>query len=91
MPWMSDDDLLRMRAAMEAAIPHLNTYAAQLARYPVDDCHEAIRLREAIAMIDTVRTRAFVSRIPRPPNSRGSQPTIPANPNPPPPIRRDDG
>lgn len=41
---------------MEAAIPHLNTYAAQLARYPVEDCHEAIRLREAIAIIDTVRT-----------------------------------
>lgn len=53
---LTDDDLLRIRAAMEAAIPHLNTYAAQLARYPVEDCHEAIRLREAIAIIDTVRT-----------------------------------
>lgn len=42
MPWMSDDDLLRIRAAMEAAIPHLNTYAAQLARYPVEDCHALV-------------------------------------------------
>lgn len=32
--------------------------------------------------------QSFTARIPIPPNSRGSQPRIPANPNPPPPVQR---